>query len=147
MGRRAAKESKENELNIAATSKNYDAGVQKRQFVKIGRPGYKVTKVKNVDEENGTVKMGLMFQIHFPQIKDNDKPRKRLMSAFEQRREMPNSAYQYLLIAAEPYETISFRIPSGKLNVEETDELGDDSMGWEFWDSDSKNYSVQLLYD
>ena len=112
MGRRAAKESKENELNIAATSKNYDAGVQKRQFVKIGRPGYKVTKVKNVDEENGTVKMGLMFQIHFPQIKDNDKPRKRLMSAFEQRREMPNSAYQYLLIAAEPYETISFRIPS-----------------------------------
>ena len=88
-----------------------------------------------------------MFQIHFPQIKDNDKPRKRLMSAFEQRREMPNSAYQYLLIAAEPYETISFRIPSGKLNVEEIDELGDDSMGWEFWDSDSKNYSVQLLYD
>lgn len=75
----------------------------KKTFVKIGRPGYKVTKVKqNIpaqDGQEGRTRMGLMFQVHYPQIKDNERPRRRLMSAFEQRREMPNAAYQYLLVS------------------------------------------------
>lgn len=76
----------------------------KKHFVKIGRPGYKVTKVKQVEPaaEGGEsrTRMGLLFQVHYPQIKDNEKPRRRLMSAFEQRREMPNAAYQYLLVGS-----------------------------------------------
>ena len=34
------------------------------------------------------------------------------MSAYEQKVEAPDRNFQYLLVAAEPYETISFKIPS-----------------------------------
>ncbi|EOQ99566.1 Pre-mRNA-splicing factor sap62 [Wallemia ichthyophaga EXF-994] len=160
LARRAAKESKENELSMSTTNSNGVPGpdtiTPKKHFVKIGRPGYKVTKVKQVigssdggadGNEPATTKVGLLFHVHLPQIKDNEKPRRRLMSAFEQRREMPNAAYQYLLIAAEPYETIAFRVPSGTVNINQQDQLGDDAVGWDFWDVDAKNYSVQLLWD
>ena len=36
------------------------------------------------------------------------------MSAYEQRIEPPDRSWQYLLFAAEPYETISFKVCSGK---------------------------------
>ncbi|TIA88839.1 hypothetical protein E3P99_02352 [Wallemia hederae] len=149
LARRAAKESKENELNMSQAP-GPEVVLPKKHFVKIGRPGYKITKVKQtLPSEDGQTKtrMGLLFHVHLPQIKDNEKPRRRLMSAFEQRREMPNAAYQYLLIAAEPYETIAFRVPSGTVNINEEDDLGEDAVGWDFWDVDAKNYSVQLLWD
>lgn len=37
-------------------------------------------------------------------------PRHRFMSAYEQRIEPPDRRWQYLLFAAEPYETISFKV-------------------------------------
>lgn len=37
-------------------------------------------------------------------------PRHRFMSAYEQRIEPPDKTWQYLLFAAEPYETISFKV-------------------------------------
>ena len=38
-------------------------------------------------------------------------PRHRFMSAYEQKIEPPDRKWQYLLFAAEPYETISFKVP------------------------------------
>lgn len=106
--------------------------------IKIGRPGYKVTKVKDAD----TNQLGLLFQIHYPQIASDNvyiKPLHRFMSAFEQRREPPNRAYQYLLVAAAPYETIAFKIPSQDI---------DRGPGrfWAYWDADVKQYTLQLLF-
>ena len=41
-------------------------------------------------------------------------PRHRFMSAYEQRIEPPDRRWQYLLMAAEPYETIAFKVaPTG----------------------------------
>ena len=37
-------------------------------------------------------------------------PKHRFMSAYEQRIEPPDKAWQYLLVAAEPYETIGFKV-------------------------------------
>jgi splicing factor 3A subunit 2 len=37
------------------------------------------------------------------------------MSAFEQRVEEPDRRFQYLLFAADPYETIAFKIPSWRI--------------------------------
>lgn len=37
-------------------------------------------------------------------------PRHRFMSAYEQRIEPPDRRWQYLLMAAEPYETIAFKV-------------------------------------
>jgi Pre-mRNA-splicing factor SF3a complex subunit 2 (Prp11) len=81
---------KEGELQVAPKQ----SSVQRKVFLKIGRPGYRVTKVR--DRESG--KEGMMVQIHLPQIKTGVVPRRRFMSAWEQRREPPNKSYQYLIV-------------------------------------------------
>jgi splicing factor 3A subunit 2 len=86
---------KEGELQVAPKQ----SSVQRKVFLKIGRPGYRVTKVR--DRESG--KEGMMVQIHLPQVKAGVEPRRRFMSAWEQRREPPNKSYQYLIVRANPY--------------------------------------------
>jgi splicing factor 3A subunit 2 len=86
---------KEGELQVAPKQ----SSVQRKVFLKIGRPGYRVTKVR--DRESG--KEGMMVQIHLPQIKAGVEPRRRFMSAWEQRREPPNKSYQYLIVRANPH--------------------------------------------
>jgi splicing factor 3A subunit 2 len=61
LARRAARDMKEGELQVAPKQ----SSVQRKVFLKIGRPGYRVTKVR--DRESG--KEGMMVQIHLPQIK------------------------------------------------------------------------------
>jgi splicing factor 3A subunit 2 len=41
------------------------------------------------------------------------------MSAYEQRVEAPDLNFQYLLFAAEPYETIAFKIPNREIDKSE----------------------------
>ena len=129
--------------------------VQRKVFLKIGRPGYRVTKVRDRD----TGKEGMMVQVHLPQIKPDVIPRRRFMSAWEQKREPPNKAYQYLIVcksylmwwamltasqvAAEPYETIAFRIPAREIE-DETDDAG--YWNWSHWDPDTKQYSFQFMF-
>lgn len=78
------------------------SNIQRKVFVKIGRPGYRVTKVRDRD----TGKEGMMVQVHLPQIKPGVTPRRRFMSAWEQKREPPNKAYQYLIVRTLP---VAFR--------------------------------------
>ncbi len=86
--------------------------VEPKRFVKIGRPGYRVTKQR--DPETG--QQSLLFQIDYPEIADNIAPRHRFMSAYEQRIEPPDRKWQYVLFAAEPYETIGFKVPSREVD-------------------------------
>jgi len=51
-----------------------------------------------------------LFQIDYPEIVDHINPRYRFMAAYEQRVEPPDRRWQYLLFAAEPYETIAFKV-------------------------------------
>ena len=51
-----------------------------------------------------------VLQIDYPEIVDGLAPRHRFMSAYEQKIEPPDRKWQYLLFAAEPYETISFKV-------------------------------------
>lgn len=44
--------------------------------------------------------MGLLFTVSLPEIKSGERPRRRFMSAFEQRREVPNRAFQYLVVSS-----------------------------------------------
>lgn len=48
--------------------------------VKIGRPGYRVTKQYDPELKQRS----LLFQIEYPEIEDNIKPKHRVMSSFEQ---------------------------------------------------------------
>ncbi|CAN1353534.1 Splicing factor 3A subunit 2 [Linum perenne] len=74
--------------------------------VKIGRPGYRVTK--QFDPE--TKQRSLLFQIEYPEIEDNTKPRHRFMSSYEQKVQSYDKSYQYLLFAADPYEIVAFKV-------------------------------------
>ncbi|KZS96046.1 hypothetical protein SISNIDRAFT_425414 [Sistotremastrum niveocremeum HHB9708] len=136
LARRAAKDMKDSELMIAPTASN---AVPRKMFLKIGRPGYRVTKIRDRNEG----KEGMMVQVHLPQIKAGVIPRRRFMSAWEQKREPPNRAYQYLIVAAEPYETIAFRIPAREIEDEDEDVTG---WNWSYWDPDTKQYSFQFMF-
>ena len=112
------------------------AGV-KRNVVKIGRPGYKITKVR----DQVTRQQGLLFQLQYPEIAAGVTPKVRFMSAFEQRvDDPPDKSFQYMLVAAEPYETCAF-----KLQAREIDRSSDDRY-WTWWDADLKEFWVQVMF-
>lgn len=66
-------------------------------------------------------------------------PRHRFMSAYEQKIEPPDRKWQYLLFAAEPYETIAFKVPSRE--VEKTD-----NKFWTHWNRDTKQFFLQFAF-
>ncbi|KAK9158662.1 hypothetical protein Scep_005236 [Stephania cephalantha] len=105
------------------------------ESVKIGRPGYCVTKQYDSD----TKQRSLLFQIKYPEIEDFAKPRHRFMSSFEQRVQSFDKRYQYLLFAAEPYEIIGFKIPSTEID-KTTPKF------FSHWDQDSKVFTLQLYF-
>eukprot|EP00890_Picochlorum_soloecismus_P001729 jgi/Picsp_1/2557/NSC_00788-R1_splicing factor subunit 2 len=132
MAKRAAMEAAEKEMAPAPQRR-----VAIRKTVKIGRPGYRVTKQFN--SEDGT--KSLLFQIEYPEISDGEKPRHRFMSAIEQKKETTDWRYQYLLFAAEPYETICFKIPNM-----EVDNSKRDVHLFRHWDQDGRVYSLQIPF-
>ena len=109
--------------------------VETKKFVKIGRPGYKVTK----ERDPNTGQQALLFQIDYPEITPGVIPRHRVMSAYEQKVQQPDKAWQYLLFAAEPYETIAFKIPS-----READKTEDKF--WSYWNRETRQYFMQFAF-
>ena len=89
LARRAAKEAADAPVQPAPQR----AGVEVKKFVKIGRPGYRVTKQR--DPENG--QQSLLFEVDYPEIAEGIVPRHRFMSAYEQKVEPPDRKWQYLL--------------------------------------------------
>jgi splicing factor 3A subunit 2 len=93
----------------------------KRSAHRIGRPGYRVTK----QFDPATRRRALLFQIDYPEIaleqEDQEegapppRPRHRFMSAYEQRIEPADRAWQYVVFACEPYETIAFKVPAAEV--------------------------------
>ena len=93
--------------------------------------------IKQLDTDSG--QRSLLFQINYPEISKDIIPKLRFMSSFEQRVEPVDKAYQYILVAAAPYNTIAFKIP----NL-----LVDRSAGKYLvhWDSNKKIYTVQVHF-
>ncbi|KAH7114493.1 hypothetical protein B0J11DRAFT_541116 [Dendryphion nanum] len=132
LARRAAKEQKENKGNEIVPG--ILAGVQvKKNVIKIGRPGYRITKIR----KPMTRQLGVLCQFQFPDITPGVVPRFQFMSAYQQQREEPDSDYQYFIVAGEPYETVAVKIPSREIDR-------DTMFGW--FDEDSKDYWVQFLF-
>lgn len=128
------RESRRGEVDLSSTGPNTIE--VKKNLVKIGRPGYKITKIRDPVSKQ----QGLLFQLEYPEIGLDVLPRYRFMSAFEQKVDLPHDRrFQYLLIAAEPYETCAF-----KLDAKEIDQRP--GKFWTFYDQDTKEYFLQLLY-
>lgn len=134
LARRAAREQKE--------GKDRDgmlvgvSGLQpKRNFVKIGKPAFEVRKQR--DPISG--QLALLFHIQYPELAPGIKPTVRFMSAYEQKVEEPDRNYQYLVIAAEPYDTIGFKLQNKEVDRRE-------GKFWKWFDEDSKEYWVQVMF-
>lgn len=131
LGRRAAKEAKESPSLPAPMKSRVDI----KKFVKIGRPGYRVTK--QFDPE--VSQQSLLFQVDYPEICDGILPRHRFMSAYEQKIEPPDRRWQYVLFAAEPYETIAFKVPSREVDKSE-------GKFWTYWNKEAKQFFLQFSF-
>lgn len=69
--------------------------MQTRNVIKIGRPGYKVTKARDLASNQRS----LLFEVDYPEAEDGSQPRHRFMSAYEQKVEAPDKGYQVRLRA------------------------------------------------
>lgn len=131
LARRAAREAKEQQYRP-----NKPTMVAARRMMKIGRPGYKVTKARDLS----TRQRSLIFEIDYPQAEEDVQPRHRFMSAFEQRVESAKEReWQYLLFACEPYETIGFKIPNVEIDKGEGRFLSQ-------WDPKARKFLLQLYF-
>jgi splicing factor 3A subunit 2 len=135
LARRAAREQKEGKDREGFGVGGIGQVQVKRNVVKIGRPGYKITKTR----DPLTRQHGLLFQLQFPEITPGQKPRVRFMSAYEQKVEEPDKNYQYLLVAAEPYETCGFKLQAREVDKRE-------GRYWTWFDEDSKEFWVQISF-
>lgn len=140
LARRAAMEKKSAPILPSASQSQYkkSAADAAATRVKIGRPGYEVSKSRDAD----TNQRCLSFELHYPEIADasSTQPRHRFMSAYEQRVDSPpDGRYQYLLIACDPYETVAFRIPNEPI---------DKRMGRFVtnWDRERKRFTLTLYF-
>ncbi|KAK2101466.1 hypothetical protein P7K49_019132 [Saguinus oedipus] len=131
LARQAAKEAKEAPAQPAPEK----VKVEVEKFVKIGRPGYKVTKQRDSEMDQ----QSLLFQIDYPEIAEDIMARHRFMSAYEQRIEPPDRRWQYLLMAAEPYETIAFKVPSREIDKAEGE-------FWTHWNRETKQFFLQFHF-
>lgn len=137
LGRRAAMEAKTQGAGRVLTSAMTATiePVQKKRVMQIGRPGYKVTKARDLR----TRQRSLLFEIDYPEAESGTQPRHRFMSAYEQKVEAPDKNYQYLLCACAPYETVAFKIPNQPIDKRE-------GRFFTHWDAESKHFALQLFF-
>ena len=124
----------------AAFAAQVEAQKARRPVMRIGRPGYRVIRTR----DPLTRQHGLRFEIDYPQIAAGLQPRHRFMSAFEQKVEPVDSRYQYLLFAADPYETIAFKIPNREIERDSSE-----STRGHFhteWDPEHHTFVLELTF-
>uniref|UniRef100_A0A0N5AUM0 SF3A2 domain-containing protein n=1 Tax=Syphacia muris TaxID=451379 RepID=A0A0N5AUM0_9BILA len=90
-------------------------------------------------QRNETQQQSLLFQIDYPEIAEGVIPRHRFMSAYEQKVQPPDKRWQYVLFAAEPYETIAFKILSREVDKSE-------DKFWTLWNKDTKQFFMQFAF-
>lgn len=131
LGRRAAMEAKA----AAPAPSSSGVDVKKRKTIKIGRPAYKVIKSKDLE----TQQRSLTFEIDFLEADENVQPRHRFMSAYEQKVEVPDKNYQFILFACDPYHTIAFKIPNQPIDKSE-------GRFFSSWDAQTRKFVLALQF-
>lgn len=90
MGRRQAKEAAAAAAMSVAPAPLAGAITGRKRTLRIGRPGYRV--VKQYDAERR--QRSLLFEVEYPELEEGGQPRHRFVSAYEQRVEAPDRAWQ-----------------------------------------------------
>ncbi|GKY91928.1 hypothetical protein MPSEU_000164400 [Mayamaea pseudoterrestris] len=125
----------ERENGVVAMDAQSAVDQHKPKRIKIGRPAYQVYKSRHPE----TNQRCLSFELSYPDIASDLQPRHRFMSAFEQKVEMANKDYQYLLFAADPYETVAFKIPNAPIDK-------DVEKFVTYWDDEQKKFTLTLHF-
>ncbi|OWB84057.1 hypothetical protein B5S33_g2694 [[Candida] boidinii] len=133
--KRAELDKRRNASNTALNNDISLSNVPKKSFVKIGRPAYKVTKIR----DPVTYQKGLRILITYKNISESIRPRYRFLSSYEQKIEAPDNKFQYLVVSGEPYENIAYKVPSDPIDMRK-------NRFWDFWDKDTKEYYIQFFY-
>ena len=129
LARRKAKEQQEMPMIEPSVA------IPKMRTPKIGKPAFKVTKIRHpISGQNS-----ILFELFYQAIHHNWKPRHRFMSTFEQKIEPPDNKFMFILFAAEPYNTVAFKLPNQDLDKA-------DDKYYEEWDRHKKKYSVHISY-
>jgi len=138
---------KKHQINLArrAAKEKQDATIQPqparsagpKKTVKIGRPGYRVTKERDPE----TQQKALLFEIEYPEALEKSRPRHRIMSAYEQKVEPPDECkgFNFLCFACEPYETVSFKVPNMEIDKSE-------QKFYQNWDKQRKVFTMQVFF-
>lgn len=130
LARRAAMEAKNAPTRVISQKT-----APRTKSIKIGKPGYKVTKSRDLQ----TRQRALTFELEYPEADEGFQPRHRFMSAYEQKLEIPDKNYQYILFACDPYETIAFKIPNLAIDRRE-------GRFFTNWDTATHKFAVQLYF-
>lgn len=138
--RRSEREERKKQKAAAQAGHNTEQTAQeqtKRHWEPIGRPLYTVVKVQHPTHGN----KGLRIDFELPELKQGVVPMYRLMSCFEQRKELPpDPQWQYLVVSCEPYQNVCFKIPGNTIA------LSGELALWDFFDEDAHEYHIQLFY-
>ena len=141
LARRAARDEKEREKENAHNGQHGGTigagfgGVPKKSFITIGTPQYEMKKIL----DPLTKQVGLLAHISLPQIAPGVTPHHRWLSAYEQHAETPDNNFMWLVVAAEPYKSVAFKLPR-----KDVDASSDKTV--EFFEPDNKNYWLQVLF-
>ena len=138
LAKRAARDAAENPQVAVSNRRKV---LPRKNLVKIGRPGYRVTK-QYCKETNHR---SLLVQVDYPEIEEGTRPRHRFMSSYQQKVEPWDKRYQYLVCAAEPYETIAFKVPNVEVEGGDT-KAGEEKKPFFHWEPDRKTYLIQLHF-
>ncbi|RCK63613.1 Pre-mRNA-splicing factor sap62 [Candida viswanathii] len=141
--------------------------IEKRHWNKIGKPAYKVTKIRDPK----SLRIGILISVKFPKIAVTE-PMFRIMSYYEltsknqinchnfiekyksmdededeeEDEEESDNKYQCLVIYGEPYDNIAFVIPNNKEIDKPVEENKMSDSYWWYWDNDTKEFFLQFLY-
>jgi splicing factor 3A subunit 2 len=92
-----------------------DAAQAPRRAPRVGKPNI-THRIEPNPESN---ECAIRFELDYPLIEDGTKPLHRFMSTYEQTKEPRDDTIMYLLFAAEPYETVAFKLPNQRLDRSE----------------------------
>uniref|UniRef100_A0A453IFY3 Matrin-type domain-containing protein n=1 Tax=Aegilops tauschii subsp. strangulata TaxID=200361 RepID=A0A453IFY3_AEGTS len=113
LAKRAAREAKD----APAQPQPNKRKLAPRKSVKIGRPGYTVTKQYDPD----TKQHSFLFEIEYPEIEDNSKPRHRFMASYEQRKSnLGIRGTNICFLQRSPTKSLALRYQAQRLTNQQT---------------------------
>ncbi|ODQ58100.1 hypothetical protein WICANDRAFT_34510 [Wickerhamomyces anomalus NRRL Y-366-8] len=142
--KRSIFEQKHNNNNLSNLEKSGISGIQTKKSVnKIGKPGYKVMKIRHPE----SLEIGLLINVKFPKLNKDEIPQYRFMSVYESNLEkVKDDRFQLLIVSGDPYENIAFKIPSKEIYRNDDDNSNNSNDFWTFWDEDTKEFYIQFFY-